>query len=90
MTKSGYTQILVPKELHAILKERASQAKTSMAGYIRMVVGEVSESRVLIGPVEPDARVRSAALREHLDGGLSYDGLGSIDTGVSWINRRKD
>jgi hypothetical protein len=74
MTKPGYTQILVPKELHAILRERASRAKMSIAGYIRTTLEEASKPRVLIRPVEPDARVQSAGLRESLDGGLSFSG----------------
>jgi len=77
----GHKQVIVPDDLHNALKGQVSTKKTSMARLTRSI---------LAWPVEPDARVRSAALREHLDGGLSYDGLGSIDTGVSWINRRKD
>ena len=39
--------------------------------------------------MEPDARVRNATSRDCLDGGLSYEGLRSIDTEVSWLDCRQ-
>ena len=37
MTKPCYTHIIVPVELHSLLKSRASVANTSIAGYIRIL-----------------------------------------------------
>ena len=37
MTKPGYTHIIVPVELHSLLKSRASEANTSIAKYIRIL-----------------------------------------------------
>ena len=39
--------------------------------------------------MEPDARVRNAASRGSLDGGLLFHGSRSVDTGVSWIDYRQ-
>jgi len=65
MTKPGYKQIMVPDDLHSVLKGQAATRKTSMAKLIRSLLAR---------PVEPDARVQSAGLRESLDGGLSFSG----------------
>jgi len=37
MTKPCYTHIIVPIELHSLLKSRASEANTSIAKYIRIL-----------------------------------------------------
>ena len=67
----GYKQTTVPDDLHSALKGQASTKKTSMARLIRSI---------LAWPVEPDARVRSAALRERLDGGLSFRSSKNTDS----------
>jgi plasmid stability protein len=44
MTKPGYKQIMVPDDLHSVLKGQASTRKTSMAKLIRSLLAQ---------PVEP-------------------------------------
>jgi len=67
----GYKQIIVPDGLHGALKGQPSTKKTSMARLIRSI---------LAWPVEPDARVRNAALRERLDGGLLFRSSKNTDS----------
>jgi hypothetical protein len=41
MTREGYTHIIVPKELHAILKREASARNMSISNYITEVISLV-------------------------------------------------
>jgi hypothetical protein len=49
MTREGYTQIIVPKELHAILKAEAEAREVSIATYIAEVLGTLQS----IGTLAP-------------------------------------
>ena len=44
MTKEGYTYIIVPKELHAILKGEAEARGMSISRYIAMCINTESSS----------------------------------------------
>jgi len=67
----SHKQVIVPNDLHSVLKGQASTKKTSMVELIRSI---------LAWPVEPDARVRNAALRGSLDGGLSFRSSKNTDS----------
>jgi len=67
----SHKQIIVPDDLHGVLKGQAPTRKTSMARLIRSILG---------WPVEPDARVRNVASLESLDGGLSFRSSKNTDS----------
>ncbi len=48
MTKEGYTHIIVPKELHAILKREAETRGVSIANYITEVLASVQQVGALM------------------------------------------
>ena len=52
MTKPGYTHIIVSRDLHKVLKERAESRRQSIAKYIEDVVSEC-DSMPRYGPPEP-------------------------------------
>ena len=48
MTKEGYTHIIVPKELHSILKREAEERDMSISKYIENVLSQIQAIEELV------------------------------------------
>ncbi len=66
MTKEGYTHIIVPMELHDILKERAGGCNTSISKYITELIKKEEPSKEFRSPFrrDPWVQIPPPALKE--------------------------
>jgi hypothetical protein len=58
MTKEGYTHIIVPKELHAILKGEAEERDMSISKYIENILSQIKAIEELLSINTEESRIR--------------------------------
>ena len=85
MTKKGYKQILVPTELHQILKLKANEEDCSISKFIKSLLGEgyrysidtkqENSLKTLINPVQKDAQNKPYFSNDSSVNASSQEGL---------------